>query len=369
MGPLGRVAGEIRYLRGALRTLRAVSPISKHPNRTLRDLAERCAARYADRLALISDRETFTYREWNGRANRYARWAASQGIHKGDVVALLMPNRPEYMCVWLGIAKIGGVTALLNTNLTGKSLAHCITTVAAKAIIVDAAMLPALQTARPMLGNAPVIFVHGAAGNLPRVDTALADFSDADLPMSERVPLTINDKCVFIYTSGTTGMPKAANINHYRVQLAMLAFAGATGTTGNDRMYDCLPMYHTVGGVCAPGAVLTVGGSCVIRESFSAREFWGDVARWQCTIFAYIGELDGDATSLVPKPSSYGLAVDIDRLAHWRLDAAGLDQSGYDSACYRLSRRLAKLLRAAQDSLAVALEGGSDVLCVSMLNL
>jgi fatty-acyl-CoA synthase len=302
MGPLERVAGEIRYLRGALRTLRAVAPISKHPDRTLRDLVERCAARFGDRVALISERETFTYRELNGRANRYARWAASQGIGKGDVVALLMPNRPEYLCVWMGIAKIGGVTALLNTNLTGKSLAFCITTVAAKAIIVDATMIAALETARPMLGTAPRIVVHGEAGDLPRVDTALADFSDADLPMDERVPLTINDRCVFIYTSGTTGMPKAANINHYRVQLAMLAFCGVTGATGSDRMYDCLPMYHTVGGVCAPGAVLMVGGSCVIRDGFSAREFWADVTRRECTMFAYIGELCRYLVNTPPGP-------------------------------------------------------------------
>jgi len=100
-----------------------VAPVSKDKSRTYRELAEDWAARYGERTALVSERETFTYREWNGRANRYARWAASQGIGKGDVVALLMPNRPEYLSVWLGIAKIGGITALLNTHLVSQSLA------------------------------------------------------------------------------------------------------------------------------------------------------------------------------------------------------------------------------------------------------
>ena len=50
-------------------------------------------------------------------------------------------------------------------------------------------------------------------------------------------------------------------------------------TKSSDRMYDCLPMYHTVGGVVATGAVLVNGGSVVIREKFSAREFWDDVVR------------------------------------------------------------------------------------------
>jgi fatty-acyl-CoA synthase len=62
-------------------------------------------------------------------------------------------------------------------------------------------------------------------------------------------------------------------------------------TRASDRMYNCLPMYHSVGGVLATGAVLVGGGSVVIRDKFSARQFWHDVIRWDCTLFQYIGEL------------------------------------------------------------------------------
>ena len=96
---------------------------------------------------------------------------------------------------------------------------------------------------------------------------------------AERRPLTIDDRALYIYTSGTTGLPKAANVNHYRVMLASYGFAGVMNTRRSDRMYDCLPMYHTVGGLCAIGALLVGGGSVVIREKFSAREFWDDVVR------------------------------------------------------------------------------------------
>ncbi|MBV9636856.1 MAG: long-chain-acyl-CoA synthetase [Methylobacteriaceae bacterium] len=302
MGLFERLSSEIAYVRGSLRALRRVAPISKHPTRTLRDLVEEFAARHAERTALISEHETLSYCELNGRANRYARWAKSQGLGKGDVVALMMPNRPEYLCVWIGVAKMGGVTALINTNLAGNSLAHCISVVSAKCVIVDATMLAQFETASPVLGGGTSVFVHGAANGHARVDTALADFSDENLPAEERVPLTINDKCVYIYTSGTTGLPKAANINHYRIQLAMLGFAGATGARGDDRMYDCLPMYHTVGGVCATGAVLTVGGSCIIRERFSARDFWAEIVQQDCTMFAYIGELCRYLVNTPPGP-------------------------------------------------------------------
>jgi fatty-acyl-CoA synthase len=62
-------------------------------------------------------------------------------------------------------------------------------------------------------------------------------------------------------------------------------------TRPSDRMYNCLPMYHSVGGVVATGAALLGGGSVVIAEKFSARQFWDDIARWDCTLFQYIGEL------------------------------------------------------------------------------
>ena len=60
------------------------------------------------------------------RMNRYARWARDQRLAKGDVVGLMMPNRPEYLAIWLGLTSVGVVVALINTQLRGPSLAHCI---------------------------------------------------------------------------------------------------------------------------------------------------------------------------------------------------------------------------------------------------
>jgi fatty-acyl-CoA synthase len=62
-------------------------------------------------------------------------------------------------------------------------------------------------------------------------------------------------------------------------------------TTPHDRMYNCLPMYHSIGGTVAIGAVLINGGSVFVREKFSRSAFWDDVARWECTLVQYIGEL------------------------------------------------------------------------------
>jgi fatty-acyl-CoA synthase len=107
----------------------------------------------------------------------------------------------------------------------------------------------------------------------------------------ERRPLTIEDRALYIYTSGTTGLPKAANVSHARVLQWSCWFAGMMGARPTDRMYNCLPMYHSIGGVLVPGALLVSGGTVVIREKFSASQFWSDIIRWDCTMFQYIGEL------------------------------------------------------------------------------
>ena len=287
---LQRLNDDVTYLRGALRTLGMTTPIAKNPTRVFPAVIETLALQFGDAPALISDRERFTYRELAARANRYARWARRQQLAKGETVCLLMPNRPEYMAIWIGITGAGGVVALINTNLIGPSLAHCIDIVTPKHIVVAAELAAAFATARPQLKTAPKIWSHGESAEFPRLDREIEDIPGDPLPASERPALTIEDRALYVYTSGTTGLPKAANVNHYRVMLAGCAFAGVMDTQPTDRMYDCLPMYHTTGGIVATGALLLRGGSVVIREKFSAREFWDDLVRFDCTLFQYIGE-------------------------------------------------------------------------------
>jgi len=203
-----------------------------------------------------------------------------------------MPNRPEYLAVWLGIARAGGVTALLNTHLAGRALSNCIDIVKPKHIIVADELAETFATVADTVGPETGVWFYGGAGDSgDRIDLAILDLDDGPIAKADRPALSHDDRCLYIYTSGTTGMPKAANINHYRVLAAMVAFSSIMGARAGDRMYNCLPMYHTVGGVIAAGAPLMVGGSVFIRERFSARQFWDDVVDNRCTLFQYVGEL------------------------------------------------------------------------------
>src|SRR5262249_44666863 len=106
-----------------LKAIELTSRIEADPRRLFADVVEGWAARQGERPALISGTETVTYRALAERMNRYARWALASGIKSGDTVCLLMPTRPDYIAAWLGISRLGGVVALINTNLVGQSLA------------------------------------------------------------------------------------------------------------------------------------------------------------------------------------------------------------------------------------------------------
>ena len=233
-----------------------------------------------------------TYGQLSERINQYARWALDEGVGQGEVVGLMMTNRPEYLAIWLGINSVGGVVSLLNVNLTGSSLAHCINVVSPKHLIAASEFAGQLVSALPAVSLPPTMWIHGnEPSSWPRLDLEIEAKSGEALSEHEKRPPAIEDKALYIYTSGTTGMPKAANISHARIMQWGHWFAGMMGTQATDRMYNCLPMYHSVGGVQVPGTILVAGGTVILREKFSASQFWNDIVRWDCTLLQYIGEL------------------------------------------------------------------------------
>ncbi|HEX3407791.1 MAG TPA: AMP-binding protein, partial [Caulobacteraceae bacterium] len=287
-----RLEREWRYLGGLVRTLMRVRSIAPHSPDLATDDLEAAVDRWRNRPALSFEGRTLDYGEMDGLANRYAHWADSAGLRRGDVVALLMPNRIEYLPIWYGLSKVGVVTALINNQLSGPALAHCLTVSGAAHCLVDEETWPAFEAAKPDVSHAMQAWVLGGA-NAGQHDLtqALRSCSQLRPDRRRREGLTAADTALFIFTSGTTGLPKAARITHMRAQLYMRGFAGATGARPDDRIYVTLPFYHATGGLCGTGAALLNGGSVVVRKHFSASHFWSDVRAEGCTMFVYIGEL------------------------------------------------------------------------------
>jgi len=280
-------------LKAWVRALDAIKIMEEKPDATLSSLFNDLADIYGVNLALIGEHDKLSYRDVAERSNRYAHWALANGLGAGDVVCLLMPNCPDYTAVWLGLTQVGCVVALINTNLVGDALVHCICAVESTTLIVAASLLPSVSAIMARLPVATRYWAHGEGEPVAfsRIDLEIAQYSVAAPEISDARKPVSRDTALLIYTSGTTGLPKAAKVTHGRLVEWSYWFSGMMDVRPNDRMYLCLPMYHSIGGVVAIGSMLVRGGSVLIRERFSASRFWDDVVDGQCTIFQYIGEL------------------------------------------------------------------------------
>jgi len=259
---------------------------------TLPELIGRLSLEFDAAPALASPEASMTYRQLGVRCNQYSRWGVSRGLKSGDAVSLLMANCAEYLPIWLGLTRIGVVVALVNSQLAGNVLAHSINIVDPKYLIVGADLAPRVAAIRPQLAASLECRVLGSSPlDIKPLDTELAAMAGEPLRSSECAAPAIDATALFIYTSGTTGLPKAAKVSHYRLMQWSHWFAGMMDTRPSDRMFNCLPLYHSVGGVVATFATLVSGGTVVIRPRFSASDFWRDVRDEGCTLFQYIGEL------------------------------------------------------------------------------
>jgi fatty-acyl-CoA synthase len=288
----GRDQGNAKFARDAwLRALASTANIASRCE-TLPLVIERLAAQFGDAAALIDPETEMSFGGLARRASQYARFGLSVGLRSGDAAALIMNNCSEYVAIWLGLTRIGVVVALVNSQLSGDAMVHSIKVASPKAVIVGADLARRVAAVRSQVPSGVACYVHGASGeDFAQLAPLLAALPGDMLSEAECAPPAIDAMALYIYTSGTTGLSKAAKVSHYRLMQWSYWFAGMLDTTAQDRMYNCLPLYHSVGGVVATFAPLVNGAAVVIRPRFSASEFWRDLRAQRCTLFQYIGEL------------------------------------------------------------------------------
>ena len=287
---------------------------------------------------------SMTYRELEGLSNKIAHWALAIGLGKGDIVPLMLDNCPQYIAVWLGLAKVGASAALINTNLSGSALVHCIS------VALEQSKLHLGQTYTVIIGSnygeqidevkevlqkrfniqycgyttdglvsepnsleMNDITVEGTDGddnntvssfvnddekpnkpnkiNKDGFNKTIHDHPETPLKQKHRLNITFNDPLYYIYTSGTTGLPKAAKISHLRFAVAGYAFKHLYGVNQSDSIYIPLPLYHSNGGMLAVSLAWQAKTNIGLRQKFSASNYFSDCQRFGCTIGVYIGEI------------------------------------------------------------------------------
>jgi len=271
---------------------------------------EKAVQRNPEGIALRFEDQSFSYTELNGWANQIAHYYLSLGAKKGDVVALMVENRPEMVASVIGLAKLGVTIALLNTSQVGKVLAHSINLVKPIAVIVGDECHAAVAEIRDELNIAADRF-HWFAdqptqqnpGQTPEGFINLAEVIDTFPKFNPSTTHSVQGKdgLFYIYTSGTTGLPKAVIFTNSRWTLAYGTYGHVLNLGTEDVMYCTLPLYHATGMVVCWCGVIAGAGTFAIRRKFSTSSFWKDVQKFDASAIGYVGEL---CRYLMDAPSS-----------------------------------------------------------------
>lgn len=271
---------------------------------------EKAVQRNPEGIALRFEDQSFSYTELNGWANQIAHYYLSLGAKKGDVVALMVENRPEMVASVIGLAKLGVTIALLNTSQVGKVLAHNINLVKPIAVIVGDECHAAVAEIRDELNIAADRF-HWFAdqptqqnpGQAPEGFINLAEVIDTFPKFNPSTTHSVQGKdgLFYIYTSGTTGLPKAVIFTNSRWTLAYGTYGHVLNLGTEDVMYCTLPLYHATGMVVCWCGVIAGAGTFAIRRKFSTSSFWKDVQKFDASAIGYVGEL---CRYLMDAPSS-----------------------------------------------------------------
>ncbi|KAF2151946.1 acetyl-CoA synthetase-like protein [Myriangium duriaei CBS 260.36] len=255
-----------------------------------------------EQLRQLRPRE-WTYAQVYEEVLRYAAWLKNEhGVVKEDIVAMDIPNTPEFVFVWFGLWSLGARPAFINTGLRGEGLLHCIKISSAKLFIVDEDLTEALS-------DDVVAGLRGDAGK--EIKAVILD-KQQQLRIASmqghracddcRKIVDANAMAQLIYTSGTTGLPKAAVISWRRYITSSLAISTYLNITPDTRYYTALPLYHTSASMLGVGIVLAAGASIIISPHFSPRTFIASIIASRANATQYIGEMCRYLLTMPPSP-------------------------------------------------------------------
>ncbi len=281
-----------------------------------------------NKTAIVFEGRKITWGELDQRASKVARSLRDRGVGFGDTVSLMMDNRIEFIESMFGIMRAGAAVSLINTNLHGAQLVHCISTTNARALIVGSEHGDAVADVKDECDlEEGKDFLMVADGDADSTPNWAVDFSqvveDAEpIDASYIPPVRQQDPALYIFTSGTTGLPKAAIQKQSRQTLfCELGQTVGIKMTVEDTLYICLPLYHATGLCVGFLGALNVGATVVLKRKFSASHFLDDIRENNCNAFIYIGELcryllaqpvkPDDGNNPLQKMTGNGLRPDI----------------------------------------------------------
>ena len=224
----------------------------------LRQLLEDAVQNHADRIALITERQRITYGQLDRAVNAVAALIKQSGVGKGDKVAVMLPNIPEFVYCYFGALKIGAVVVPLNTSSTPSELTYLLNNSDAKLLITLSSAVKKYQQAQPQLLSChQVIPIDSVNQN----DAFISDTNSKDLPELS-TEIDPDDPAVMVYTAGLTGKPLGAVLTHRNLCSQANVIQSVVLRTPDDIGLALIPLFHTF--VATTSMLLAIRAGCSI---------------------------------------------------------------------------------------------------------
>ncbi len=271
--------------------------------RNISDLLARCAVAAPDKPFLFSesDGRQFTYAEFAASVNLAARMLAAQGVAKGDVVSLLMPNSAEYIISYFACWSLGALAGPVNSLLKEHEIEFVMNNSEAKAILVHSEFLERVENIRIRLPHLRSIIIFDNEAE------ATSEFRQDCEPDVRPPGIIQSDDAIIIYTSGTTGKPKGCLLTHGNVIANARQISEWLHFTEEDRLLTIMPLFHMNAVSVTTMSALYAGGSTVISPRFSASQFWNIISDYQVTSFGSVATMLSMLLSTYPDGVPAGL--------------------------------------------------------------
>jgi carnitine-CoA ligase len=262
--------------------------------RVLTHIIEDKARTHEDHVVFQFRDYPITFGELNERINKAANGFQRLGIKKGDKVALMLPNCPEFLYAWFGLNKIGAVEVPINLALKGPGLAYQLTQSDSVALVADVQYLDNLKMVEGDLKSIRnlVLYAPGGAApparalHIPQIAFPELMANPATAPKAD---VSYKDITTIMYTSGTTGPSKGVLMSHHYWYEIWAECVKYSRYTEDDVLYSGLPFFHGNAQGITIGPAILADAKAVIVERFSASKLWEDVRQYECTEFNYIG--------------------------------------------------------------------------------
>lgn len=254
-------------------------------NRTLRSQWDETVTFYSDNVFLeyvsVEDEIcSFTYAGFDRLVKQAANFFLASGIRKGELVALHLHNKPQYLICWLALAQIGAVSVPLNEHYRLEESSYILKKCAIKRIITEPRSLEIYTRNWETLALETIILTDGTS-DAPKVLLLAEGMAGQPHTLLEVRPVSTEDMAVLLFTSGTTRHPKGAIYTHCNVVYGGLVHIAQMGMEEGDRFLSSMPCYHMDFQEMAAMPVICSGSTLIMVEHYSARRFWSQVYRYQ----------------------------------------------------------------------------------------